>query len=272
MPSQRSRSGRGIVSVCRALSILELFDAHTAELGITEMAERLDLHKSTLAGLVYTLENSGYLEQNPTTRKYRLGVKLVERAFVALGHLEVTRVALPHLERLRNWRNETVNLAVLDGDEVVYIERLLGSQTLGMRSEVGKRAMAHSTALGKALLSQLPKSELDVFLANCDLPPVTPNTITEPQELKRELELVRSRGYAVDMEEDQVGGACIAAPIFDHKGKAIAAVSISVPMARLSPSEIPHFGAKVMGTAQAISQDLGYVPQDGAEVAQGANR
>ncbi|HAL62764.1 MAG TPA: IclR family transcriptional regulator [Chloroflexi bacterium] len=272
MPSQRSRGGRGIASVYRALSILELFDAHTAELGITEMAERLALHKSTLAGLVYTLESSGYLEQNPTTRKYRLGVKLVERAFVALGHLEVTRVALPHLERLRNWRDETVNLAVLDGDEVVYIERLLSSQTLGMRSEVGKRAMVHSTALGKALLSQLPRSEVDAFLANCDLAPVTPNTITEPQELKHELDLVRSRGYALDMEEDQIGGACIAAPIFDHKGKAIAAVSISVPIARLRPSEISHFGAKVIGTARAISEDLGYAPQDAAKVTQGASR
>jgi IclR family acetate operon transcriptional repressor len=93
------------------------------------------------------------------------------------------------------------------GDEVVYIERLLSSQTLGMRSEVGKRAMAHSTALGKVLLSQLPRSELDTFLANCDLPRITPNTITEPQELKQELDLVRSRGYAVDMEEDQIGGS-----------------------------------------------------------------
>lgn len=272
MPSRRSRGERGIASVCRALSILELFDAHTAELGITEMAERLDLHKSTLAGLVYTLESSGYLEQNPTTRKYRLGVKLVERAFVALGHLEVTRVALPHLERLRNWRDETVNLAVLDGDEVVYIERLLSSQTLGMRSEVGKRAMAHSTALGKALLSQLPRSELDTFLADRDLPPITPNTITESQEFKQELDLVRSRGYAVDMEEDQIGGACIAAPIFDHKGEAIAAVSISVPVARLRPSEVPDFGARVMRTAHSISEDLGYVPQEGAEVTRGASR
>lgn len=272
MPSQRSRGGREIASVRRALSILELFDVHTAELGITEMAERLDLHKSTVAGLVYTLESSGYLEQNPTTRKYRLGVKLVERAFVALGHLEVTRVALPHLERLRNWRDETVNLAVLDRDEVVYIERLLSSQTLGMRSEVGKRAMAHSTALGKALLSQLPRSELEAFLANCDFPRVTPNTITQPKQLKHELDLVRSRGYAVDMEEDQIGGACIAAPIFDHRGKAIAAVSISVPIARLRPSEVSHFGAKVMRTACAISEDLGYVPQDGAKATRGANR
>ena len=199
-------------------------------------------------------------------------MKLVERAFVALGHLEVTRVALAHLERLRKWRDETVNLAVLDCDEVVYIERLLSPQTLGMRSEVGKRAMAHSTALGKALLSQLSKSELATFLANCDLPPVTPNTITEPEELKHELDLVRSRGYAVDMEEDQIGGACIAAPIFDHRGKAVAAASISVPLARLRPSELPGFGAKVTGTARAISEDLGYVPQEGAEVTRGASR
>jgi len=136
-----------------------------------------------------------------------------------------------------------------------------------MRSEVGKLVMAHSRASGKALLSQLPKSEVDTFLANCDLPPVMPNTITEPQELEHELDLVRSRGYAVDMEEDQIGGACIAAPIFDHKGKAIAAVSISISIPRLRPSEIPSFGAKVMGTARAISQDVGYVPQDSAKTA-----
>jgi len=262
VPRNQSRNTKGISSVNRALSILELFDHHTDELGVTEMARHLNLHKSTLSGLVHTLLDRGYLDRNPVTRKYHLGIKLIERAFVALSHLDISRIALPYMESLREWRDETVNLAILDGDEVVYIERLLSSHTLGMHSRIGKRAMAYSTALGKALLSQLPESELEAFLANFNPVPVTPNTITDLQKFRDELELVRRQGYAVDMEENEVGGVCIGAPIIDHRFKAIAAISIAIPKARISPRDLPELGAKVMETAQAISRGLGYMPEN----------
>lgn len=119
--------GRRIASVSRALSIIDLFDSDTTELGITEISKRLYLHKSTVSGLVNTLQAYGYLDQNPSNRKYYLGMKIVEKAFVALDNFDVVNTARKHMERLRNWRDETVNLAILDSDEVLYIDRELGT-------------------------------------------------------------------------------------------------------------------------------------------------
>ena len=145
------RPSKLIGSVERAFDILNLFDGRSPELGMTEIARALGLHKSTVASLIYTLEARGYLNQNPVTRKYRLGLKLVERASIVLSHVEIRQVALPHLQVLRDEFDESVNLAVLDGAYVVYVERLVGTRALGVRTEVGKLEPAHSTALGKAI-------------------------------------------------------------------------------------------------------------------------
>ncbi len=261
MHSAKSGSGRSISSVSRALSIIDLFDNNRTELGITEISHLLGLHKSTVYGLVNTLETSGYLAQNPLTRKYHLGLKIVERAFLAIDNLEVAKVARPYMLQLKDWCNETVNLALLDDDEVLYIDRELGTKTLGMHSYVGKREKAHSTALGKTLLSQLKEVELEEYLSKHPLNPVTPNTITQPKELRQELEMTRRQGFAVDMEENEIGGACVGAPIMDYQGNTIAAISISIPVARVELSEIPLLGKKLVETAEAISKDLGYISQ-----------
>ena len=261
MHNAESGPGRSINSVSRALSIIDLFDNHRTELGITEISHLLGLHKSTVYGLANTLEASGYLAQNPSTRKYYLGLKLVERALLAMESLEVAQVARPYMLQLREWRDETVNLAILDDDEVLYIDRELGTQTLGMQSHVGKREKAHSTALGKTLLSQLNDVELEEYLSKYPLDPVTPHTITRAKELRQELEKTKRQGYAVDMEENEIGGACVATPIMDYLGNTIAAISISIPVARLEPSEISLLGKKLVETAEAISKDLGYISQ-----------
>jgi DNA-binding IclR family transcriptional regulator len=256
-----AHQSRKIGSVQRAIDILNLFDSQSPELGTTEIARALGLHKSTTASLVYTLEASGFLSQNPETRKYRLGLRLVERAFAMLDQVEIRQIAYPCLQGLRDQWNETVNLAILDGADVVYIERMLGTKALGMRSEVGRRAPAHSTALGKALLSCFPIADVKAFVAAHGLPAATPKTITDPDKFYAELDQVREQGYAVDDEENEIGGRCIAVPIFDHTGKAIAAVSISAPTARLPMSDVPQAGAMVRETAKAISRGLGYLPR-----------
>jgi IclR family KDG regulon transcriptional repressor len=249
---------RTIGSVQRAIDILDLFDAQISQLGITEIAGALDLHKSTAAGLVYTLEHNGYLEQDPATRKYRLGLKLVERASTALGQLDVRELALPHLRELRAWCDESVNLAIRDGGHVVYIEQLSSTQPLGMRSKVGTRALVHSTALGKAILSCLPPTEVQQLITQYGLPAITPLTLTDPQRFLLEIEQARERGFALDNEENEMGVRCVAAPIHDHTGQVVAAVSVSAPIQRLPMSEVPRFGNKVKETARAISCKLGY--------------
>ncbi|MGC8781159.1 MAG: IclR family transcriptional regulator [Anaerolineae bacterium] len=252
-----AQPSRLIGSVERALDILNLFDLRTAELGTTEIAEAVGLHKSTAASLIYTLAAKGYLAQNPRTRKYSLGLKLIERSAVVLHHLEVRRVAYPHLEALRDRCGETVNLAVLDGADIVYIERLLCTRALGMRSEIGKRALAHSTALGKAILAHWPTAEVGAFVQRFGLPRVTAKTITDPTEFLRQLEEARALGYAIDDEENEEGGRCVAAPLFDYTGKPIASISLSAPVSRLSLADAPRFAALVRETAHAISLHLG---------------
>ena len=256
-----AHSSKAIGSVQRAVDIVNLFDNQCPELGTTEIAKALGLHKSTVASLVYTLEANGYLRQNPNTRKYRLGFKLVERASAMLEQVEIRQVAYPFLLDLRNRWNETVNLAVLDENEIVYVERFLGTKALGMRSEVGYRAPAHSTALGKALLACYPIAHTQALLKQHGLRPITPKTITDPDQFCAELEKTREQGFAVDDEENEIGGRCVAVPIFDHQGKAIAAVSISAPTARLPIDQVAEAGGMVRETAKAISRNLGYVPR-----------
>lgn len=250
-----------IGSVQRAIDILNLFDQQNPELGTTEIARALGLHKSTAASLVSTLAANGFLTQNPETRKYRLGLKLVERAFAMLDQIEIRRIAYPALQQLRDQWNETVNLAILDGPDVVYIERMLGTKALGMRSEVGRRERAHSTALGKAILSCYPIPQVREWISTYGLPSVTAKTITDPDQFLAELERVREQGYAVDDEENEIGGRCVGVPIFDHTGNVVAAVSISAPAARLPLDDVPQMGAMVRETAKTISRNLGYLPR-----------
>jgi IclR family KDG regulon transcriptional repressor len=252
-----------IKSLQRAINILDLFDEKTVELGITEIAEALGLHKSTAAGLVYTLEHNGYLDQDPETRRYRLGFKLVERASTLLDQIDVRKTALPHLPELIAWCDESVNLAVRDGGQIVYIERLTTTQSLGMRAKVGYRAPLHCTALGKAILSGLPLKDVEEIVAQDGLPAATPHSITDRVEFLQEMDRVREQGFAVDNEENEVGVRCVAAPIFDHAGRPTAAVSVSSPVLRFPLSEVPQYGQKVIEAANLISAKLGYRPQKG---------
>ncbi len=249
---------RRIGSVQRAIDILNLFGSQAPELGTTDISQALGLHKSTVSGLVSTLEANGYLDQNPTTRKYRLGIKLVERSSMLLKQIEVRKVALPFLEALRDSCGESVNLGIRDGVEVVYIEQLQSIHPLGLREEIGKRASIHCTALGKALVAWLPPDAIQQVVERCEFRPITPNTITDREQFLAELERTRERGFAIDDEEIELGGRCVAAPIFDHRGQPVAAVSVSVPLPRIPVSEIPRFAEKVRGTAKAVSSRLGY--------------
>ncbi len=255
-PSQNRHKVIG--SVQKAIDILDLFDRHNYELGTTEIAKALDMPKSTVAGIIHTLGLNSYLDQNQKNRKYRLGIKLVERGSMLLSQLDLRQIALPYLEMLRDWCNEGVNLAILDGSEVVYIERLFGTSMLGMRSEIGKREPVHSTALGKAFLSSLPDEEIEKFLSTRKLTSVTPRTIINSEQFLIELRRARRQGFSIDNEENESGGRCVAAPIFDYSGLPIAAVSVSVPVQRLPESKIPLFGKRVKQAAESISHDLGF--------------
>jgi IclR family transcriptional regulator, KDG regulon repressor len=247
-----------IESVNRALNILELFDEHNAELGITEMAKLTGLHKSTLAGLVYTLESSGWLAQNQDTRKYRLGSRLIERAGVALRQLEAPRIARPYLAKLVETHNESVNLGILEGTTVLYVEHISSPQPLSIRVEIGKRGYIHSTALGKAILSAISPLEARELMQRIQYVTMTPHTIATADQLSAEIDLTRQRGFSVDDQENELGGRCVGAPIFSWAAKCVGAVSISAPVQRFTRDKIEYYGDIVKAAAQSISRALGY--------------
>lgn len=258
MTDSPSPHRKTIASIQKALDILNLFEGARSELGNAEIAKLVNLPVGTASGLIYTLKVNHYLDQNPVNRKYRLGLKLAERAAVLLNQLDLRQIAAPHLEKLRDWSGESVNLGILDGLEVVYIERLFGKHALAIRSELGKRAPVHSTAMGKVIIAYLPQAETQVFLDQYPLSPVTRYTITERDRFEAELARIRKMGFSIDEEENEIGGRCVAAPIFNHDCQPVAALSISVPIQRLPREQIPAFGERIKEVAQAISEKLGY--------------
>lgn len=260
MATPKTTERRVMGSLQRAFDILDLFSSSSPELGITEIAQRLGLHKSTASGLIYSLEEGGYLNQNPENRKYRLGLKFLERATVILGQLEIRDVARAFLYQLRDWSQETVNLAIHDHNEVVYIERLLSEQGLSYRNVVGKRAPVHATALGKAILAELPIDDAEEILKSYNFEKMTEYTLTTVKDVLKDLQLTKERGFAIDDQEHGLGGRCVSSAIFDHRGKPIAAISVSVPLPRIPKKRISHYGDKVSEVATAISLQLGYRP------------
>ncbi len=260
MGSPKTTERRVMGSLQRAFDILDLFSASSPELGITEIAQRLELHKSTASGLIYSLEQGGYLDQNPENRKYRLGLKLLERSTVLLGQIEIREVARPFLFELRDWSQESINLAIHDQSEVVYIERYLSEQGLSYRNVIGKRAPVHSTALGKAILSELPVEEAEDILQSYKFEKKTEYTLLTVEAVLNDLVVSKDRGFALDDQEHGLGGRCVASPIFDHRVRPIAAVSISVPLARIPKNRISYYGNKVKEVAHKISLKLGYRP------------
>lgn len=260
-PDSPPRRSSGLIqSVDRALAILESFSVERPELGVSELSRSLGLNKSTAFGLLSTLEHRGYVEQNPETGKYRLGLRVLDLGTIKLSGLDLARVAKPVLRALVDRLRETVHLAIYDRGEVVYIDKIEGDNALQISSFVGKRNPSYCTGVGKCLLAFQPAEELERVIA-LGLPARTPETITEPGRLRAALERVRAEGHATDDEEIELGLACVAAPVRNRFGEVCAAVSVSVPTIRASEERRREFTAAVEEAARAVSEGLGYRPR-----------
>ncbi len=247
-------------AVERALDLLGIFARGQPELTLAQMAERMNLHKSTVHRLALTLEKAGFLRRNVNTGSYALGLKLLELGAAVLNGLELRSQARPHLERLRRDTGHTVHLGILDAGEVVYIDKIEGNTPVRIYSQVGRRAPAHCTGLGKALLAFQPSSVVREVAATRGLRRYTPETIVSVPQLLSELERIRERGYAVDMAEHEPLVHCVAAAIRDHTSRVIAAVSLTVIVPSLSVVEVERYASAVASAAQAISRDMGWTP------------
>ncbi len=249
-----------IRSVAKALAIIDLLALKQRAMSLGEIADEMDLPKSTAHGLISTMRDFGYLEQSYFDGSYRLGVRFFEIGNVVASNWDVRKAAAPFIQKLVNDIEETVHLVVLDKGEVLYIDKLESNHSIRIVSQVGTRLPAHCTGVGKAMLAYLESDEVDYIIKTKGLTSYTQNTITDPNILKAELQEIRVSGYAVDNGEIMASLRCVAAPIMNHKGNACAAISISGPFSRLEGDRFLQVVEKVILTAEDISMELGYKP------------
>ena len=228
------RPATAVKSAARVLDVLELLSASSAGLTFIELREALNLPKSSLYMLLGTMLDRDYVSLEGEARRYRIGIRTWEAGHAFIRSRDLADLAHSYLRAVRDELQETAQLAILDGLENVYIAKEDCDRPLRLVSAVGRRLPAHATGLGKVLLAFLPPVELSRRLdAAGPLPRLTERTITEPEHLFRNLGTIRERKYAVDDGECTVGVYCVAVPIYDHTGSVTAAMSCTVPSARL---------------------------------------
>jgi IclR family KDG regulon transcriptional repressor len=242
----------------RAAQILDCFGFDHQELSVSEIGSKTALHRSTAHRILMALEYNDLIRQNPETGKYRLGIKLFKLGHQAVFHLNLREICRPFLTRIMNDTQETVHLAVLDEDQVLYLDKVEGPHALRMPSRVGRHIPTYCTSLGKAMLSCLEEQEVKAIVGKQPLTAYTTNTVKNVEQLLADVRAVRKRGYAVDNEEIEIGLRCVGAPIRDHTGAMVGAISTAAPSARLAEKKIPVFGRLVMAVAAEISEQLGY--------------
>jgi len=247
-------------SLDRGLRILDLFNESATAMTASEIAADLGTSPATLYPTLHTLSSHGYLIRDGRKR-YRLGMKLLERSGQVLAQSDVRRVARPHLKALARSRQVTADLGILYGREVLYLEREVGHPTAILSEVVGRRVPAHCTSLGKVLLAHLPDEERLEIVHQLPLDSYTQNTIVDPKRLLGELETIRTSGYALDVEEFHPGNACVGAPVWSHGGRVVAAISLMLPVdERVRNRDCEVEASAVVETANAISSELGYTP------------
>jgi IclR family transcriptional regulator, KDG regulon repressor len=252
--------GEELSSVRNAARLLRAFTPADpgAEVGISDLARRLDLGTSTVHRIVTTLVSERLLERGTRPGKYRLGLAMYEIGTQVSEHVDLHQAALPVLATLRHTTGEMVHIAVLDGLEVVYVERLESHHLMPVFRAVGHRLLAHGTSSGKVLLAALPPQELDRRLAATRLRRVTPRTIVDRDALRAELDLVAERGWAENVEESHVGVSSVGAPIRGANGEVLASVSVVGASTRMTTPTRRRMVEQVVAAAELMSTRLGY--------------
>ena len=252
-----------IQAVERVGAILDVFSPEQPELGVTEIAERTGLHKSTAHRFLVNLEAVGLLERDQKSQRYRLGLRMFEMGGIVLEQMSLWDEALPYLEGLVHESGETGHLAVLERGEAIYIEKVETSRALRIPSAMGRGYPAHATSLGKVLLADLGEDEVRAITDAHGMASYTRTTTTDVDTLLAELTDIRDKGFAVDDEEYDEGLRCVGAPIRDHTGRVVAALGIGGPVTRVTPERVDELARLVIDAADGLSRRLG-ASQSGA--------
>lgn len=250
-------------SLERGLAILSAFNSERPLIGVSELSRELELSRSTAHRYIATLAQLGYLKQDPDSKRYRLGPKVLDLGFSAINSMELREVSSPHLRELSDATGYTVNLAILDGTDVVYIDRCRAGQPgqieIDLNLHVGARLPAYCTAMGKAIIAFLPEERREELIARIDFRPRGPNTLTTPAAFRSALAEIRESGIAVNDEELAYGLRSISAPIHSHQGEVVAALNLAVHRTMVSMDElVARYGPVVSKTANDISVGMGH--------------
>ena len=265
MQQPRSKKATSLVaSLEKALKVLDLLSAVNGDIELARLAEKAKLPKSTLVRLLNTLKAHNFVQQDPQTRRYRLGWALIHLGKEAERQFELSLLVHPFLEQLMQETGETASLAVLDFDHAVYVDQVVSRSIIKGVPRIGSRLELHCTAVGKVLSSAFSDKQLDELIREYGLPRRTENTIVNAGQFRKEINLTRDRGYGFDNEEAEPGGRCIAAPIADANEKVVGAVSITGPTNRMQLDRVEEFAEIVCRIAHLASRALGEKPQRAA--------
>ena len=259
-PQRHKTEANSVFALRRGLSILDQFSGHHGQIGVNELARLVGMHKSTVSRLCATMESAGYLERDAATGRFQLGARIYQLAGSSTSTTDVRLVARPVMFDLVENSSETATLGVREGKDIVTIDVVDGLKHMRMATRVGMRTQLHASAVAKAILAWTPDDEVDEVLEDWRMVPLTPNTVTDSATLKRRLAEVRELGYALDMEELEVGLRCVAAPIRDPLGRVVAGVSISGPRHRMTEDAMHRYGPLIRDAAERISARLGAPP------------
>lgn len=249
-----------VLTLAKGLRILEAVGERPQGTTLAELTRELPFNKSTLYRFLTTLEQAGYVDPIGGTDRFRLGTRVLRLAGEMLDALPIRDVASPYLVNLMLHTGETAHLSILDEAEIVYIDKVDSAQRLRLHSWVGLRMHAHCTAAGKSILAHLPERELQRVLKH-GLPPRTLNTITSEKRLRRELNEIRTRAYAIDDEEETKEIRCVGAAVLGLNRTVIGAISVSGPTGRMSIDVAHQIAPAVVAAAQEVSSRLGYRPE-----------
>ena len=245
-----------IGSLAKGIKVMELL-AEQKHLTVSGVARMLGTNRAASHRFLATLREIGYVEKDEEDR-YRLTFKVFELGMKVANRFEIRQIARPLMQQLALASGETVNLGLFDGKGILHVDKIDSLEILRMDSPIGSRAPAYCTALGKAILAFLPRDEFERFLSRVTFKPHGPNTITTKKNFRLAVEDIRNRGYAVDDQEMSAGLRCVAAPVFDHTGRAAYAISVSGPSLRMTPKRIEEIHPLMQKICRQLSQQLGH--------------
>ncbi len=256
MPPESSQT------LTRATAILDCFTQENTELGVREIARMVDLSSSATGRLLAAMKDLGILNQNPDTRAYSMGARVLTWAGVYNFTLAVRNPALPAMQELHQTTRESISLYILEGNERLCIERLESPQTVRIITRVGRRLPLYAGSAGKAMLAFLSPQQQEEYFRTTELVPLTPMTIIDGEMLRCELKKVRELGYAVSYGEWIEDAAGVAAPILDQNGEVVAALSISGPIQRFNDEKVILYSEEAKRITGQISRGMGYRPRN----------